>query len=188
MRKFFVFISDILVVEFFKEVSTMFVQPNENWIIAVEAIAFAYLAIAAATDIKNRTIMIGLFPSLIPISLFFGTGLFGPNGLIFVVTGIGISAGMLVPVLTGRVGGGDLIMLGCLAMCFGPSAMFLILAGILAGFIVLGAYKAIREKSFCGGIKEAIAMNVPIAPLAAIGFVLYVAVKYQFGGILPWVA
>ena len=160
---------------------------NGGWLIIAEATAIIFLAMAAVTDIKDNTIAIWMFPSLIPIAFILRVGLFGPNWLMHAITGAAVVGGMLVPVLAGRIGGGDLIMLGSLALCFGPASIFVTFAGTLVGLAAVGIYKIIREKSFCDGIREAIAMNIPLAPYTAAGFALYLVVKYQFGGFL-WAA
>ena len=159
---------------------------HSNPIIILEIIAFMFLVMATVTDIKNNTISIGLFPSLLPIALLLRVGLFGQNWIIHAITGITLMVGMLVPVLSGHTGGGDLIMLGSLALCFGPGAIFVIFAGMFAGFILTGAYNMIKERSLCGGIRETIAMSVPLAPYTLAGYAAYIAVRYQFGGQLLW--
>ena len=148
----------------------------------LEIITFAFLAVAAATDMKSGRIPPGLFPALLPAAFVLKAGLFGPDWPVFLITGFAVTAGMLVTALAGKTGGGDLIMLGSIALCLGPSAVFVIFAGMLAGFALTGVYRIAREKSFHGGIRAAMAMSVPLSPYALAGYALYIAVKYQLGG------
>ena len=146
--------------------------------------AFAFLVIATVTDIKNNTISIGLFPSLLIVAFVLKAGCFGAQWPLCVLTGIGLGAGFLVPAMLGRGGGGDAIMLCCLGLCFGPYVMFVVLLGMFVGILLIGIYKLIKEKLSAIGIIEVITMDLPMAPFALFGFITYMAVEQIWGVML----
>ena len=152
-------------------------------IILFHTIAMSLFFIATITDIKNNTITIGLFPALIPIAYLFNIGCFGPQWLPHVIAGIGVGIGFLITAILGKVGGGDVIMYTCLALCHGPYGIGIILLGVLICIVIAGACKIIKEKFSVNGVTAALTMSIPLAPFTMAGYILYTVVRFWTGGI-----
>jgi prepilin signal peptidase PulO-like enzyme (type II secretory pathway) len=152
---------------------------GSNIVLAV--IVAVTLVIMATTDIKNRTLPVALFLPMVLFCLTYGLGAFSSAAPTYLLATSMFGIIFTAFALIGKCGGGDVIMMVAISLCYGFErtiwiVMLASVAMLLWHFARYIRYK-IRSKDATGGITTA----YPYAPFVLFGFCMVQAAVFFRG-------
>lgn len=128
--------------------------------IILDIILIPSLLLASYTDIRKREIPLGLFPSAVAIycviSALMGTRI----NVDHLLSCLFVTFPLFLLCLAGKMGGGDLIMMACIAFILGMNAMFSLVCFVIAVCLIA---------LFVIGDLDGV---IPLAPIITISYIL----------------
>jgi len=136
------------------------------------------LAVSAITDARRRVLPVALYPLLLVTAAILDLGVFSANPQQYILTGVIFGLLFLAQALFFEGGGGDVILMLVMGLIYGLVPMLImVFASAFASVIWYALAAILRGKVIHGR------MTFPYAPFLAVGFVVYLLIFMNMGGI-----